>query len=133
MLEEETFFLLDIYLQRQQRGKRFALIKVALKKSHTECCFSLYFKAGVIWSSLKEKGGKKKTNNPAQPLHGGCECRATIKQHPGQLLFLCAHCGGTGCTWYCEGNIAGTSERGLCCLGARSWLSALWGCKLSLP
>lgn len=67
---------------------------------------------------FKRKGGKKKkTNKPAQPLHGGCEYRATIEQHPGLELFLCAQCGGMGCTWYCEGSIAGTNESGLCCLG----------------
>lgn len=86
----------------------------------------LLFSVLQSWSNMeqfKRKGGgeeKKKTANPAQPLHRGCESRATIEQHPGQELFLCAQCGGTGCAWYGEGSTAGTNASGLCCLGGQN-------------
>lgn len=85
----------------------------------------LLFSVLQSWSNMeqfKRKGGgkKKKTANPAQPLHRGCESRATIEQHPGQELFLCAQCGGTGYAWYGEGSTAGTNASGLCCLGGQN-------------
>ena len=60
------------------------MIKVALgkKKGTLSVAFLCTSKPGVIWNSVKEE--RKKTNL-AQLLHGGCECRAIIEHHPGQM------------------------------------------------
>lgn len=33
---------------------------------------------------MKQCKRREKKTNLAQPLHGGCECRAIIEHHPGQ-------------------------------------------------